>query len=45
MLYEILPDVPWLTFEKTKKNHGLHVDGIVGSGQINPTYQFYNQLQ
>jgi hypothetical protein len=31
LLYEILPDAPRLTFDKTKQNYGPHVDGIVGS--------------
>jgi hypothetical protein len=45
MLYEILPDAPWSTFDKTKLKFGPHADGIVGSTQSNPTDQLSNQLQ
>jgi len=31
MLYEILLDTPWSTFDLTKPNSGPHADGIMGS--------------
>jgi hypothetical protein len=30
MLYEILPDVSWSTFDLTKLKYGPHADSIVG---------------
>jgi hypothetical protein len=45
MLYEILPDAPWSTFDLTKPKSGPHVDGIVGSTQNKPTDQLSNQMQ
>jgi hypothetical protein len=36
MLYEILPDAPRLTFDKTKQKSRPHADSIVGSAQSKP---------
>jgi hypothetical protein len=36
MLYDILPDAPWSTFDLTKPKFRPHVDGIVGSHKTSP---------
>jgi hypothetical protein len=36
MLYDILLDAPWSTFDLAKPKSGPHADGIVGSTQNNP---------
>jgi hypothetical protein len=43
MLYEILPDTPRSTFDKTKHKSRPHVNGIVGSTQFKPMDQLANQ--
>jgi hypothetical protein len=45
MLYEILPDAPRSTLDKSKQKFGPHVDGIVGSTQRNSMDLLSNQLQ
>jgi hypothetical protein len=45
MLYEILPDAPWSTFDLAKPKSGPHADGIVGSTQNKPTDLLSNQMQ
>jgi hypothetical protein len=39
LLYNIFPDVPRSTLDKTRQRARPHADGIVGSAQTNPTKQ------
>jgi hypothetical protein len=45
MLYEILPEAPWSTFDLTKPNSSPRVNGIVVSAQSNPIDQLSNQMK
>jgi hypothetical protein len=44
MLYEIIPDAPWLNYDP-RQNLGPHVDGIIGSKNAKSTDQVTNQMQ
>ena len=45
MLYEIIPDAPWSTFDQTKSKSRPHVNGVIGSAQSKPIDKLSNQLQ
>jgi hypothetical protein len=36
LLYEVFLDAPRSILDKTRQRYGPHVDGIVGSTQMNP---------
>lgn len=45
MLYDILLDAPWSTFDLAKPKSGPHADGIVGSAQNKHTDLLSNQMK
>jgi hypothetical protein len=45
LLYNFFRDAPWSILDKTKHKSGPHIEGIVGSSQMNPTEYMSNRLQ
>jgi hypothetical protein len=44
MLYEIIPDAPWLNYDPIQKLEP-HADGIIGSTNAKPTHLVKNHLK